>query len=268
MKYFFIKLAVALICFCSNSVVCDVSDTSTQELQFMLNSIEHELENRGATLEKKQERIKKAESRFSKIINKNSWKNAVIGSVLTAAVTAHPAGLLVGGIAGSMVGKSKKYNEAEEQLAAIEYEIIVDEDNFLTEGEVRLARFAGDDVDPSMLDDEAKAREELLAVVPNEMPDERSDILRISDEDSDMGDVDFERTSTSPTVTSQPKVMPMINVASGSGNPSVRSPNSMTQSVAGQKSGGRMELESCYGRSSETAAQKRKRLPHCFYMMY
>ena len=265
MKYVFTCTLIVLFFGYANSGVCDVSEESTQELQFKLNSIEHELKSRGATLKKKQERIKKAESQFTKIINKNSWRNAVMGSVLAAAVTAHPAGLLVGGIAGSLVGKSKKYDKAEEQLAAIEYEIIVDEDNFLTEGEVRLANFAGEEIDRDLLDDETKIREQMLAVAPDNISHEAGGGADFPEEDiTAMDDVDFDRPSASPAATTRPEVMPMINVAGAK----AAQANNITQSVAGQQNGGRMELESCYGRNAETAAQKRKRLPHCFYMMY
>ncbi|BCD96891.1 hypothetical protein [Marinagarivorans cellulosilyticus] len=259
-------LKVAVVMMFSNGICYaegDVDAISTKELHGMLSDIESELESRGVSIRDKQGRIEKAESRFKKIVNRGSWKNAVIGSVLTAAVTAHPAGLLVGGIAGSMVGKSQKYDKAEEQFAAIEHEIIVDEDDFLTEGEIRLAHFAGEEVDPSLLSGVESVKE--LAMAPSgDEPFYGAEDSSV-DEEGDINTVDFELPETSPTATKQPQVMPMMNVATSNGGAAL---NAMTQSVANQQSGGRMELESCYGRGAETAAQKRKRLPHCFYMMY
>ncbi|HEY7774280.1 MAG TPA: hypothetical protein VIC26_13945 [Marinagarivorans sp.] len=245
---------------------CDIAENSTQELQVMLDDIKYELEERGEVLKKKQERIRDAESRFSKMINKNSWRNAVIGSVLTAAVTAHPAGLLVGGIAGGMVGKSKKYEEAEEQLAIIEHEIIVDEDDFLTEGEVRLANFAGDEVDPHKLqvDDSSDKK---LALAPSQTG-AFDDLSDEPPEGAELDTIDFERTSTSPNTTQQTKEMPMLNVAEALPALPLPARASRTNGIANQNANGRVELESCYGRDAEAAAKKRQRLPHCFYMMY
>ncbi|WP_156317014.1 hypothetical protein [Marinagarivorans algicola] len=85
--------------------VCDVANDSTPQLQLMLNEIQQELDKRGVAPVAQEADTR---SQFSRIIDNTSWRNVAIGSVLTAAVTSHPAGLLVGGVAGGMFNKIKK----------------------------------------------------------------------------------------------------------------------------------------------------------------
>lgn len=229
----------------------EVDDVSVHELHGMLQDIESELESRGVSIRDKQGRIEKAQSRMQRLVNRGSWKNAIIGSVLTAAVTAHPAGLLVGGVAGSMVGKSKNYDKVEERLAIVEREILLDEDDFLTDEEMRLAAFSGDITLKEEVHEQFEDTDETMLV---EMPGVNSQ----------KNGVEVFKQESSP---------PMKNTAANAGG-------QVAQYVASNVDGGasqagadqyqnqpKPELESCYGRSVGDR-KERERLPHCFYMMY
>lgn len=252
-KYYF-RAFIVFVCLGVPSGFCDVSENSTQELQLMLNNIEDELGARGATQEEKQERIDTVESQFLKIVNKNSWRNAVIGSVLMAAITAHPVGLLVGGVAGGLVGKSKKYSKAEEQLAAIEYDIIVDEDDFLTEGEIRLARFSGDSVtsigEVKMLAGDSKKLtddKEVVSVIPMSEP-----LVPENTMPSFSEEVPTEKMPIAKSKT--------MTIASGTSTEELDAGAGESKVMPSEQT-----LTSCYvGGTNRT----RKRPAHCFYMMY
>ena len=240
----------------------DIYENSTQELQLMLNNIEHELQARGATLEAKQERIKKSQSNLSKIVVKDSWKNAAIGAVIAAAVTAHPAGLVIGGLAGGMVGKSKKYEEAEEALAEIEHHIIVDEDDFLTEGEVRLATFSGGGDIP------IKKVEEHIAKKYGLIGEEGDSGEMIAD--GEAGNVEpmqndlLPQFETGGDVLAQDSGYQKVTVANAQGVDAQQMQQAQKSAPVRNQS---VELESCYGRSAGDR-KSRENLPHCFYMMY
>lgn len=239
------------------SAMADVSlnNSSTKELKKMLSDVEEELYSRGYTTLSKQGRIEKAESNLKNIVNRSSLKNAVIGSVLTAAVTAHPAGLLIGGLAGSMVGKSKRYEDAEKIFAEVEHEIIVDEDDFLTEGEVRLAAFAGD----ITLKEEVKQEfEETDGAMMVDIPD-----MNTEEEIVEVHKQQSPNINSAATTSGQVAQFVASNVDGGSNH--AQANTSAYKSANAQPV--KPELESCYGRNVGDR-KARQQLPHCFYMMY
>jgi len=83
---------------------------------------------------------------LNKLIIKNSIPNTLIGSLIGAAATIHPAGLVVGGIAGVLQGKSKRYEEAQGKLHEMEKEILSTQDYDITPEEIRLAKYSGYDL--------------------------------------------------------------------------------------------------------------------------
>lgn len=230
-----------------------VDGASVNELQGMLQDIESELESRGVSIRDKQGRIEKAQSRMQRLVNRGSWKNAVIGGVLAAAVTAHPAGLLVGGVAGGMVGKSKDYNRVEEKLAVIEREILLDEDDFLTDEEMRLAAFSGDITLKEEVHEQFEETDETMLV----------DIPEVNIQEKV---VEIFKKESSPNVnTTTAKAGHIAQfVASNVDGGASKAEATHYESTRPQP---RPELESCYGRS-EGDRKARERLPHCFYMMY
>lgn len=237
-------------------------ETSTHQLQTMLNNIEGELSSRGVSLEEKRQRIEKAESRMKKLVSRGSVRNAVVGSVLAAAVTAHPAGIIVGGLAGGLVGKSKRYSKAEEKLAMIEQDIIVDEDDFLTEGEVRLASFSGES-DEIPLDQVEEYVAKKYGLVGDEAADGEmiaENTLEAANESAAMPEFDTDRES----VVNQGNDYQQMTVANAQGV-DAKAVQQAHNTKPEKKSS--FELESCYGRSAGDR-KSRENLPHCFYMMY
>lgn len=233
-----------------------VDDVSVNELQGMLVDIETELESRGVSIRDKQGRIEKAQSRMQRLVNRGSWKNAIIGSVLTAAVTAHPAGILVGGVAGSMVGKSKNYDRVEEKLAVIEREILLDEDDFLTEEEMRLAAFSGDITLKEEVHEEfEETGETMLVDIPEVNTNEVVDTFK-KESPSNI-------QNTTVAASGQVAQFVASNVNGGSNH--TQANTSAYENAYAQPS--KPELESCYGRSVGDR-KTRTQLPHCFYMMY
>lgn len=240
-----------------------VDDTSTQDLQHLLSDIRQELDKRGVSSETKEQRLEQAESRIKKLVNRGSWRNAVIGAVVAGAVTAHPAGLLLGGVAGSMSGKSKRYENAEEKFAEVEQEIIVDEDDFLTEGEVRLASFSGesDEIPLDQVDEYVAKKYGLIG----EEGDSGEMIA-----DGEAGNVEpmqndlLPQFETSGDVLAQDSGYQKVTVANAQGVDAQQMQQAQKSAPVRNQS---FELESCYGRSAGDR-KSRENLPHCFYMMY
>jgi len=54
----------------------------------------------------KQDRLKAIEDDLKKLMANKSFRGSLLGGTLSAAATAHPAGLILGGIAGALVGRS------------------------------------------------------------------------------------------------------------------------------------------------------------------
>lgn len=264
---------VILVCIFTTTAVSGdpLHETSTQELHLMLNNIEGELSSRGVSMEEKRARIRNAESRMKKLVSRGSVRNAIVGSVLAAAVTAHPAGILVGGVAGGLVGKSKRYSKAEEKLAIIEQDIIVDEDDFLTEGEVRLASFSGDsdDIPLDRVDEHIAKKYGLVG--------DGDEVQILAEGDGVNGDVEeakvaaFAPEGSKPEFANSPQMSSsqvngyqQVTVADAQGISRAQMQDAAAQNT---RENNAFELESCYGRSAGDR-KSRQNLPHCFYMMY
>ena len=243
----------------------DLAEITTPQLQRQLFSIESELEQRGISAEKKRKRLQESTSRIKKLMTSKTAKNAVVGGVIAAAVTAHPAGFIIGGLAGGMVGKSKRYDEAEEALAEIEQQIIVDEDDFLTEGEVRLAAFSGeaDELSRDQVDEQLMAKYQLDDQLKEDQPEQM------------MASQQAGRPQSEPQSSS-------LYTDNGSGFKSEKSPqevdyqyqqvavaNALDAQPEPSKPTERklQPLASCY-ETQEGERLTREQMPHCFYMMY
>ena len=94
----------------------------------------------------KEIRISTVKNSLDWMILKKSSSNGIIGSLAAALTTAHPLGLLVGGVTGAYQGKSARYEEAQGKLNEMEQEILISKDYELTSEELRLASYAGTDL--------------------------------------------------------------------------------------------------------------------------
>ena len=237
-----------LAMYCVSVTAEDVDKMSTENLQQMKNTIDSELEFRGVSMASKRERIQKSESNLKKIVNKQSIKSAVIGGVLAAAATAHPIGLLVGGGVGGLMGKSKRYDEAEQKFAELEQQIIVDEDDFLTEEEMQLSELAEGrkTMSDSGIDDDDI---ELYDDMPNvdSVAGEKSEWQRDSEMDPMSESQPPEELTSLPNLAKQRKTNMALNRQDGP------------------------DLSSCYRQRARREGDKTlsRDIPaHCFYMMY
>lgn len=94
----------------------------------------------------KEIRISTVRNSLDWMILKKSSSNGIIGSLAGALTTAHPLGLLVGGVTGAYQGKSTRYEEAQGKLNEMEQEILASKNYELTSEELRLASYAGTDL--------------------------------------------------------------------------------------------------------------------------
>ncbi|OUR90585.1 hypothetical protein A9Q81_19060 [Gammaproteobacteria bacterium 42_54_T18] len=90
----------------------------------------------------KEIRLEIVRNSIKKMVLKNSTSNSVLGGVIGAVATAQPAGLLLGGVAGILQGKSMRYEEAQAKLHKMEKAILASEDYELTAEEIRLAAYS------------------------------------------------------------------------------------------------------------------------------
>ena len=252
--------------------VAALKGASTYDLEKSLQSIEQELAMRTTRID----RIKTTESNLKSLANKKSWKKAIVGSVITGAVTAHPVGLLVGGIVGAFVGRSEKYEKIEEKIAEMEQEIIVDEDDFLTAEEIRLANFAGDAI-PAVYDDPENGIFQEPVMVQVLEPE-----------------LDYEKQEPPATINKKGEPPKMATLIPPKKPAPVEAQNNA--GTAGQavvfggaqaasldvamntppeepKVAPKADLTSCYQQSQGNGVKRSRReeiraLPHCFYMIY
>ena len=94
----------------------------------------------------KEIRISTVKDSLDWMILKKSSSNSIIGSLAGALTTAHPLGLLIGGVTGAYQGKSTRYEEAQGKLNEMEQEILATKNYELTSEELRLAAYAGTDL--------------------------------------------------------------------------------------------------------------------------
>ena len=94
----------------------------------------------------KQRRFELAKKGISKLIYKNSMPNSVLGAAIGTIATSHPAGLILGGFAGVLQGKSDRYEEAQGKIHAMEKEIYASGAYEVTSEEIRLAKYTGADL--------------------------------------------------------------------------------------------------------------------------
>lgn len=94
----------------------------------------------------KQRRFDIAKGGIYRLIYKNSFRNTFWGGLIGAAATVHPAGIVLGGVAGTLQGKSKRYEEAQSKLHEMEREIFASKDYEVTDEEIRLAQYTGADL--------------------------------------------------------------------------------------------------------------------------
>ncbi len=87
-----------------------------------------------------------AKKSLNKLIYKNSIPSTIWGGVIGAAATVHPAGVLLGGAAGTLQGKSKRYEEAQSKLYQMEKDIFASQDHEVTDEEIRLSLYTGSDL--------------------------------------------------------------------------------------------------------------------------
>ncbi len=258
-----------------------------------------DLEKELASRNTREKRIETTEANLKKLVNRKSVKKAVIGSVITGAITAHPVGLLVGGLVGAFVGRAEKYEKVEEKIAEMEQDIIVDEDDFLTGEELRLADFASgnesvitvfEDPEEGVFDDSeiaasAPAPENYQAAttannlpkitVANRPPSSNvnNSVAKTSRVDSNQLVAANQKITTAVMPTSKPNPLPTpANSDAVFGGAQVAS-LALDQSVPVNPLHPREKLESCYkrGDAKTTQASRRqevKAMSHCFYMMY
>lgn len=94
----------------------------------------------------RQRRFELAKKGLHKLIYKNSMPNSLFGGTIGALATAHPTGLVLGGIAGLLQGKSHRYEEAQGKIHLMEREIFSSKPYELTDEEIRLALYTGADL--------------------------------------------------------------------------------------------------------------------------
>ena len=94
----------------------------------------------------KEIRISTVRNSLDWMILKKSSSNGIIGSLAGALTTAHPLGLLIGGVTGAYQGKSTRYEEAQGKLNKMEQDILISKDYEITSEEFRLASYAGTDL--------------------------------------------------------------------------------------------------------------------------
>ncbi len=127
----------------------------------------------------KEIRISTVKNSLDWMILKKSSSNTIMGGLAGALTTAHPVGLLLGGVTGAYQGKSTRYEEAQGKLHEMEQDILVSKDYEITSEEFRLASYSGTDL------------YEILSIAP---PSE----IVINDE-KNISDIDL-GNSPSPTI--------------------------------------------------------------------
>ena len=259
--------------------------------------LEKELSLRGNTRE---QRIEKTEKNLKKLVNRKSIKKSVVGSVLVGAVTAHPVGLLVGGLVGAFVGRAEKYEKVEEKIAEMEQDIIVDEDDFLTDDEMRLTNFAaGDETVVTVYEDpeEGVLNESEIATMAPPMEDYHAPQTDAVATANNMPKITVANTPSSTVLNSAPSNMRINSVVMPKNSAPVMAPKNTQQAAPSNDDavfGGaqvaslsvdqaptvatatqlpKASLDSCYKRdetktSGQSRRQEVKAKAHCFYMMY
>ena len=140
----------------------------------------------------RQRRFELAEKGLHKLIYKNSVPNTIFGSTLGAIATAHPTGLILGGISGLLQGKSHRYEEAQGKIHLMEREIFASKPYELTDEEIRLALYTGADLsefsnhsqvantDVSTIEDLTKIEKQEEAIENSPAPEEITPVQEIA----------------------------------------------------------------------------------------
>lgn len=272
-----------------------IEAASDKQLTIMLERVKKELDARGITPKEKQTRMQKAKGRFKRLFNRVSWKNAAIGSVLTAAVTAHPAGLVVGGLAGVLVGKGKRVEKSEAKIAEQQQSVNVDTVDVLTKDDEQVAVFTGDNANKPLQHKtgDYQATSDLTAVNIQQSPASAAAPSAINSSAINSLDINNASSGTQASASNVSSalsavVVNPINLASNKkAMPSAQllvqkslAQKSLTQAQltashaenrtvspvsASQPQPAKRDLTSCYVGGTD---KKRERPPHCFYMMY
>jgi hypothetical protein len=295
-----VLLTALFLIYCSSVVMAnddDVESINTPKASLQLTSTA-DLEKELASRNTREKRIETTEVNLKKLVNRKSVKKAVIGSVLTGAITAHPVGLLVGGLVGAFVGRSEKYDKVEEKIAEMEQEIIVDEDDFLTDEEVRLANFASgnetvvtvfEDPEKGVFDDseiaatappmeDYRAPQPTMAATANNMPKitvantPAANKMNSANNYAANSNATIKPQAAVPSAvqTTQPPVVENNEAVFGGAQvASLTMDSPQTASEPRPKA----SLESCYKSadakpSNQSRRQEIKAMSHCFYMMY
>ncbi|PCJ46761.1 MAG: hypothetical protein COA99_02185 [Moraxellaceae bacterium] len=148
---------------------------------------------RPETLEKrelppKQKRFEIAKKGIYQLMGKNAVPNSLIGGLLGAAATVHPAGIILGTIAGTLQGKSKRYEEAQAKLHEMEKDIFQSKDHEVTAEEIRLASYTGADLSeffalaPPSEEEIAAQEEEAIAALIEEITGSEEEMVLIEPE--------------------------------------------------------------------------------------
>lgn len=101
--------------------------------------------------EQQLKRIEKVEQGLNKLVKKQSVSKSLMGTIISAAATADPVMAVVGGVAGYLVGKAKDYKEAEKRNYQMEQDILRKSPYLYTDQELRLAAYAGTELDPALM---------------------------------------------------------------------------------------------------------------------
>ncbi len=94
----------------------------------------------------KERRFEIAEKGIKKLIYKNAIPNSLYGGTIAALATTHPVGLVLGGFAGLLQGKSDRYEEAQGKIYQMKKDIFDSADHEVTLDEIRLAYYTGADL--------------------------------------------------------------------------------------------------------------------------
>ncbi|WP_317931671.1 hypothetical protein [Halioxenophilus sp. WMMB6] len=104
-----------------------------------------------AVQEQQLARIERVEAGLNKLVRKQSFSKSLMGTIISAAATADPIFAVAGGLAGLLIGKAEDYKETERKNNEIREQILGKSPYYYTDEELRLAAYAGTQLDPLLL---------------------------------------------------------------------------------------------------------------------